>query len=72
MIGYKGDIYDLPCGSLCAGDAMSTCMPQSDNMTTFEEVGCYIDDLPRAMPLALDVPDCETMNAQVRRLMGGC
>lgn len=71
MVGYKGNIYDLPCGSLCgAAGGSGPCLPQSDNVPTIEEVGCFIDADERAMPLALDAPKCETMNAEVRFVSG--
>ena len=67
IIGYQGNIYDLPCGSLCSGSGTApACLPQSDNIPTYESVGCFIDDEERAMALALDVPTCETMSAEVR------
>ena len=66
LIEYQGNIFDLPCGSLCSGDdPMAHCLPQSDNIPTYEPVGCFIDAEERAMALALDVPDCQTMSAEV-------
>lgn len=64
IIGYMGNIYELPCGSLCGGDSASTCMDQSDNIPTYEEIGCFADGDPKAMSLG-QAPACDTMNAEV-------
>ncbi|CAM9722151.1 unnamed protein product, partial [Laminaria digitata] len=69
LIGYQGNIYDLPCGTLCehggdGGDSVgaSSCMEQSDNTPIYEEIGCFADGSPNAMSRA---PSCDTMNAEV-------
>lgn len=67
MIGYQGNIYDLPCGDLCESEEeAASCMPQSASTPTFEEVGCFYDDSPRSMTLAV-APACDgTMSTEVR------
>lgn len=39
VVEYKGDIYHLPCGDLCA----STCLGEGAP-PTYEREGCYADD----------------------------
>ena len=66
MIGYQGNIYDLPCGGLCESEeAAAECMPQSHTVPTFEEVGCFYDGTPRSLTLAAS-PTCDgSMSAEV-------
>ncbi len=66
MIGYQGNIHDLPCGALCSGGDDDACTPRSDGAVAFQEVGCFYDT--GAMTLAT-APVCDgTMNAEVRSL----
>jgi len=63
MIGYQGNVHNLPCGVLCSGGDAGDCTPQSDGTVAFEEVGCFVDT--GAMNLAT-APVCDgTMNAEV-------
>ncbi|CAN0083513.1 unnamed protein product [Ectocarpus sp. 6 AP-2014] len=70
MVGYQGNIYDLPCGDLCESveeqeEASSACLPQSDTTPTFEEIGCFLDGQPKTMTLST-APGCDgTMNAEM-------
>lgn len=67
MIGYQGNIYELPCGNLCSTTADGECMDQAHTVPTYEELGCFADDsTARALSLA-ESKSCDTMNAEVRR-----
>lgn len=67
MIGYQGNIYELPCGGLCPTTADAECMSQAHALPTFEVIGCFGDDhTVRALSLA-ESKSCGTMNAEVRR-----
>lgn len=66
MVGYKGNIYDLPCGEICESEEeAASCMPQSEAPPTFEEVGCFYDGSPKSLTLAV-APVCDgTMSIEV-------
>eukprot|EP00752_Nemacystus_decipiens_P008421 g7527.t1 len=68
MIGYQGNIYELPCGDLCGSagaGGVDACMPQSHDVPTYEEIGCFNDGNPKAMGLATS-PACDgTMSAEI-------
>eukprot|EP00903_Cladosiphon_okamuranus_P016929 g15605.t1 len=66
MIGYQGNIYDLPCGDLCGSEqAAASCMPQAASIPAYEEVGCFYDGSPKSLTLAT-APYCDgTMSAEV-------
>ncbi|CAN0066878.1 unnamed protein product, partial [Ectocarpus sp. 13 AM-2016] len=70
MVGYQGNIYDLPYGDLCESveeqeEASSACLPQSDTTPTFEEIGCFLNGKLKTMTLST-APGCDgTMNAEM-------
>lgn len=57
ILEYKGDIYHLPCGNLCA----SSCLPEG-SPPSYESVDCFVDR-KSARVLKETAPACASQDA---------